>query len=377
MNSAQRIIEKFGGQSELARLINKRQSTVQHWSKNGIIPSKWQAELLRLAQEQGLDLSPGDFMETATTNNVIEGNEEKVPLATHWGELQIGDVALPCYVLDNGERVFSLKGVMVGLIGIEGGPLADYLMVSGLKDYLSPDLRPDGNGNIAALINFDTGVSGFAKKALGMPIERFMDLCASYSSAYEDERLTDRQKKIALNANRFLRACAKVGIVALVDEVTGYQYERVQDALQFKLKVFLEEEMRPWEKTFPDEIWMEFSRLTSWNGPVTSRPKWWGKLVNELIYGYLDKDVAKWLRENTPKPRHGQNYHQWLSSQYGLKKLIEHIWMVIGMAKACHNIEELRERMATQFGRQRVQFSLFLPPPTRKPEGKVPGLIQK
>ncbi len=55
----------------------------------------------------------------------------------------------------------------------------------------------------------------------------------------------------------------------------------------------------------------------------------------ELIYEYLDPDVAEWLRENAPKPKHGQNYHQWLTSQYGLKKLIEHIWKVVGIASTC------------------------------------------
>jgi len=34
-----------------------------------------------------------------------------------------------------------------------------------------------------------------------------------------------------------------------------------------------------------------------------------------------------------PTPKYGQNYHQWLSGQYGLKKLVEHIWMIIGMAR--------------------------------------------
>lgn len=365
MSTGKEIVEKFGGQVALAKLLGKRQSTIQHWAKVGI-PTKWQSKLLDLSKKHGIDLTPSDFFLEPT----VTEPESHTPRATHWGELQIGEKSLPCYVLDNGERVFSLKGVMVGLIGIEGGPLSDYLVVSGLKDYLPPDLRPDENGNIPCLYSFDTGVHGFAKNALAMPVEKFMDLCSSYSSAYEDDRLTERQKVIALNANRFLRACAKVGIIALVDEVTGYQYDRIQDALQFKLRVFLEEEMRPWEKTFPDELWMEFGRLTNWTGPVMSRPKWWGKLVNELIYEYLDPDVAKWLREHTPQPRHGQNYHQWLSSQYGLKKLIEHIWMVIGMGKACLNIEELRERMAIQFGRQRVQLSLFLPIPTKRPEGK-------
>jgi hypothetical protein len=60
----------------------------------------------------------------------------------------------------------------------------------------------------------------------------------------------------------------------------------------------------------------------------------------ELIYGYLDADVADWLRKNAPKPIHGQNYHQWLTEQHGLKKLIEHIWKVIGIASTCKNMEE-------------------------------------
>ena len=80
-----------------------------------------------------------------------------------------------------------------------------------------------------------------------------------------------------------LMACSKVGLIALIDEATGYQFERPLDALQVKLKLFLEEEMRKWEKTFPDELWMEFGRLTNWEGPLHSRPKYWGKLVLEMI----------------------------------------------------------------------------------------------
>jgi hypothetical protein len=85
----------------------------------------------------------------------------------------------------------------------------------------------------------------------------------------------------------------------------------------------------------------------------------------ELVYDYLDGDVAEWLREHAPAPRSGQNYHQWLTSQYGLRKLIEHIWMLIGMASVCHDMRELRQRMAEKFGREGVQFTLYLPPPGR------------
>jgi hypothetical protein len=168
---------------------------------------------------------------------------------------------------------------------------------------------------------------------------------------------------MALKASMFLAACAKVGLDALIDEATGYQYERAEDALQVKLRAYLTDEMRKWEKTFPDELWQEFARLTGWKGSVTKRPKYWGKLVMELVYEYLDQDVAAWLKDNAPAPRHGQNYHQWLSAQFGLRKLIEHIWMLIGVARTCENMVELRDRMAELNGKMPVQYRLYLPRP--------------
>ena len=64
-----------------------------------------------------------------------------------------------------------------------------------------------------------------------------------------------------------LAAFAKIGIEAAIDEVTGYQFERAADVLQVKLRLFLEEEMRPWEKTFPDELWVQFGRLNPLERP--------------------------------------------------------------------------------------------------------------
>jgi hypothetical protein len=81
----------------------------------------------------------------------------------------------------------------------------------------------------------------------------------------------------------------------------------------------------------------------------------------ELVYEYLDPDVAEWLRVNAPTPKHGQNYHQWLSEQYGLRKLIEHIWKVVGVASACDNINELKSKMEEIYGKkQGFQYRLKL-----------------
>lgn len=368
--SARTVIDKFGGQTALAELIGKGQSTVAYWAKTGVIPARWQPKLLQMAVEKGLDLQPSDFL-SPVKSEVLMAEENAAPKATHWGELAIGDTQIPCYVLNTGDRVFSLKGIVVGLMETEGGPLAEYLKVRAVHPHLPPDLIPNESGEIPALFKFDTGAEGVGKFAFGIKVERFNDLLRAYSSALVDHALsahdkskvalTERQLRIAQRAVKFQQACSDVGLVALVDEATGYQYERESDALQLKLKLYLEEDMRKWERTYPEQLWVEFGRLTNWKGTIHHRPKYWGKLIMELVYGYLDPDVAKWLKENAPKPMKGQNYHQWLSSQYGLKKLTEHIWLLIGMAAACHSMKELREKMAERFGRHQVQLTLYLP----------------
>jgi hypothetical protein len=351
-------MDKFGGKSTLARALGKSPSTVQYWAKTGTIPAKWQGQILALARERGIRLYSGDFINVPEAEILpAENGQPSVPVAQWPGILKIGSLELPVYVLDDGRRVISRTGATDVITGRKGGGnLESYLGVSALRGYISEDWSEQ-------MIEFVLpGVQN--KTVRGMAAETFLDICRAYVRALDDGALvTDRQRAIATKAGMFLAACAKVGLVALIDEATGYQYERAEDALQFKLRLFLEEEMRKWEATFPDELWREFGRLTNWRGSINQRPKYWGKLVMELVYEYLDPDVAEWLKKNNPKPQKGQNHHQWLSSQYGLRKLVEHIWMVIGLAKACQSMPELKQRMAEIYGRQPVQLTMFLPPP--------------
>ena len=41
MNRVETLVGRFGSQSELARLLETKQSTVQYWAATGRIPSKW------------------------------------------------------------------------------------------------------------------------------------------------------------------------------------------------------------------------------------------------------------------------------------------------------------------------------------------------
>ena len=45
----------------------------------------------------------------------------------------------------------------------------------------------------------------------------------------------------AIQCSILQSSCAKVGLIALIDEATGYQYERAEHALQVKLRAFVRE----------------------------------------------------------------------------------------------------------------------------------------
>jgi hypothetical protein len=300
---------------------------------------------------------------------VASPTEKRLPVAIYKGALDLLGEEIPCYVLDTGQRVIGRTAYTETLTGIKGGGgLEKYLGVSSLRSFINMETVLEG------MVSFSLPeVEGLERDVKGLPADLSIDIWRGFVSAMEasftssEVKLTERQTAMAMRASALLGACAKVGLDALIDEATGAQYDRAADALRVKLKAYLEDEMRKWEKTFPDDLWKEFARLTNWKGTVTQRPKYWGKLVMELVYGYLDKDVAKWLKDNAPEPRHGQNYHQWLSGQFGLKKLVEHIWMLIGVSRTCENMVELRQRMAELNGRTMVQLMLPLPKPTQEP----------
>lgn len=285
------------------------------------------------------------------SNDILDNNSW--PKVVNSGVLTIFN-DLPCYVLDNGQRLFRLSNLTNALREKEHGKFGNYLNAKNIRKYLPSRLRPL---NDEANDRVPQGITYFEFKGKiekGYDCEDFMEVCSAFVNAWmSGEELSEAQQVMAYNSNKFIMATAKVGVVALVDEVTGYQIHRKANELQYKLKYFLAEDYRGWEKTFPDELWFEFGRLTNWKGSLKLRPKYWGKLVNELIYDNLDQDVANYLRENKPPKQTGKKYFQWLNEEYGVKELNNQIWMIIGMAKICNNMQELKKMAKEKFSKDK------------------------
>ena len=358
-NRIQEIREDLGlSRKEVGERIDVSESTVGAWERGDRMPkNKNRKKLARALNCTVYDLYPYlEAKEAIEGTYTQERSDLPSPFAKHQGTLELGNERVQCYVLDTGERVISRRATVNALTGKEHGKLETYLEVEPLQPIVDTENVRQGTTEFYVP---NTGVPMMGK---GIEASTFLDICSAYVEAMDSGLLeTRRQREIAMKASVLLSACAKTGLIALIDEATGYQYDRAEDALQMKLQAFIAEEMRDWEKTFPDELWEEFGRLTGWDKPLHSRPKWWGKLVIELIYDALDPDVARHLRENKPPPRTGQNYHQWLTENYGLKQLMDHIREVIGIAKQCKTMRELRRRVAETYGHRPVQMTMNLP----------------
>jgi len=276
-----------------------------------------------------------------------------LPFAKWRGRLDLGGNDLDCYVLDDETRVLSSGSTTKAIADVERGSLQDYIGQKALKPFIPVEQI------LQETIRFT--IPGTQWAAIGITTEHFELICSGYVQAlYEGANLTERQREIAIRCAVLTTGLTRTGLDALVDEATGYQYERAEDALQIKLRAFIAEELRAWEKTFPDELWEEFGRLTGWKTPLSSRPKWWGKLVTEMIYDTLDPDVAEYLKNNKPAP--GVHWHRNLTANVGVRQLVSRCYEVIGMAKTCQDMRELRQMVAEHYGKKPVQLTLYLKP---------------
>ena len=167
-----------------------------------------------------------------------------LPAAVASADMTVGDdddaPAIACYVLSDGRRVLSRTSALAALAGAE-----DVSLGGDLQRYVKPAEKHLRVALADELIEFRIdNVSN--KKVFGITADCFLDICRAFVRARDSGDLsTDRQIDIAKNANAFLSACANVGLIALIDEATGYQYMRAEDALRVKLRAYLEEEMRP------------------------------------------------------------------------------------------------------------------------------------
>lgn len=279
-------------------------------------------------------------------SNEMTVNEEVKAIS--YGKWEISDgVSIDCYVTEKGDRLLSLRGTAraMGLSGSGSVALIRNLKSNYLQPYLSDDLkewiRKSDNGELYKVHGYRTAFVPFEATL-------FVDVCKAYITAKNDGIFAsegwEKQSTLADKLLAIMSAFAKTGIIALIDEITGYQELRKKDELQKLLAEFVRKEYLPWTKKFPNEFYEEMYRLKGWNYNGNARTPLVGKLTNYLVYDLMPEGVLDELKKKNPVDekihRRKYKHHQFLTETTGIDYLDKHLVSLINMMRGCDNWEE-------------------------------------
>jgi hypothetical protein len=158
--------------------------------------------------------------------------------------------------------------------------------------------------------------------------------------------LEKSQAALAEQCEVLVRAFARVGIIALVDEATGFQKDRAKDALARILEAFVAQELQPYVKTFPSDYYEELFRLYNLPFPPAGnkswRPGFIGNITNDVVYNRLAPELLPELKKAASRAERKTRLHQWLTQEVGHPKLREHLASIVTILKLSRSPAEFQ-----------------------------------
>ena len=257
--------------------------------------------------------------------------------------LSLAGTLVQAYVLADGTRVLSQAGFLEALGRHRKANVRSQervpamLQGQAIRPFITDELLEKGQP-LAFRTPHGVRASGYRADLLPM-------VCEVYLQARDAGVLPFNQMHVAKQADILVRALANVGIIALVDEATGYQEIRARDALAHILEAFIAKELQAWVRTFPEDFYRGLFRLRGLNYPKDSvlRPQYFGHLTNDLVYKRLAPGVLIELQRMTPRNESGNlkhKYFQRLTSNVGYPKLREHLGSLVAIMKLSKNWSE-------------------------------------
>lgn len=289
---------------------------------------------------------------------------------THEGEIILGENVIPCYILEDGTRVLSTTAMQraLGVVTDEkersATRLDEILSSRVVSRFVVDDL-------LSAKLSPIPCYKG-SQKIMGYEATVLPDICEIMLQVrdYAKENkisLGKRQQVVIAQADILIRSLAKIGIIALVDEATGYQYEREQFALNAILTALVSDEILAYQKQFQLSFYKEIFRL--WGIPFTEynikhKPSFIGHLTNRYIYSNLPAGtvVLEELKKRTPKTEKG-NYkyklHQSLTEDSGREALKKVLYSVEALASVSKDKVEFDRLVNERYGQKELPFPAF------------------
>lgn len=259
------------------------------------------------------------------------------------GKLPLGSLTLDCYVTVDGQRLISGRGMQEALRLVD-----EEVPLSGQKPG-SRMTRLLNNKKLNPLIFKDKSPDHFlpikarwqGRTINGYNAEMLADICEGMLEARKvfKGKLNPRQTIVADQCEILMRAFAKVGITALVDEATGYQKLRPADGLRTIFDQILRKDLAAWFKRFPDEYYENIYHLRGWEWPGMSKNRYRvvAHYTNDLIYERMVPGLTEEFNKRNPKDAKGKRAaknHQWLDDP-GDKLFAQQMFTVLSIQRAC------------------------------------------
>ena len=274
----------------------------------------------------------------------------------------------PIRVVSERELVKSLGGKRGGSHWLrareseEAANLPPVLSASNLRDFISDELREGLSTRYPYKV---PGRSGFV--ANGLRGELYPMICDVFLKARDAEALLPSQEDLAISADILMRALAHTGIIALIDEATGFQTKRTIDALARILEAFVAKELQPYIRgTFQPEFYEHLFRLRGldYRRDTVKRPQYFGWLTNDIVYrrlapGVLEELKKVAIRNDAGRPTH--KYFQRLTSNLGYPKLKEHMGAVVAVMKLSSNYPDFIAKLGKVAPRYGQSYLLPFP----------------
>jgi len=301
--------------------------------------------------------------------------DDSIEIAKRAGTIEIGDISIPCAVLEDNTRVLSERAITKAFGGKRGGShwkrlkenpdgayLPVFLSAKNIKPFIDKDLAVD----LGRRRHYRPKRGGAG--AYGIEASLLPKICNVYLKMRDNENaLTASQIPLSIQADIIMRGLAEVGIVALVDEATGHIEEKRKQEYQELFQSFIREQVREYEKEFPkqftDNLYRFYELAPGRNG---QHPQFFGKLTRKYIYEPLASSkgvILEMLDEKNPVvyKKGGRKYKmfQFLTDTIGLSMFRAHLWQVVGIMNSARNKAEFDRAFKRAFPKSGTQIELL------------------
>ena len=310
------IVEKNISQKELAALVGMSEVGIS----KAINGSASRPTIERVAKALGVQVA-----------DLVEEDGLYAKYGSNKDPLRFGAIEVGCYVLNNGQRVLSGRGIQkaIGYPSKSGQWMNSFCNTPGLSSFLNA-----GDKSISEQLSHPipfkrNDAGGSQSTTYGYEATLLVDICTAIIEA-KRAGVFNNEIMVA-SANSIVIAVAKTGIIALVDEATGYNRakNRAKNELQAFLDTFLAKEASKWVRMFDDNFFEDLYKMHNWTWErAAKKPQIVGKWINDIVYERIGPCIYTELQELNPVNEKGNRkykHHQLFTSDVGKPALKEHL----------------------------------------------------